>query len=183
MVAWVPPADPAPMRQRRDLVDARAALDADDLRHWRALFRAAGFSLEDCEDDEAEAPDEVDEVKEVSLDSIMAVRIAPTVQRVVFAEDVRPKVGPRPAIPVSVFELADKVIQVRIAAPSTVAATTFLRIVRGEGFTTCTHHPVAESPEWLEREVQRRARQVLPRPPKGARLRSKKLLALIGEEA
>lgn len=34
-----------------------------------------------------------------------------------------------------------------------------------------------------KREVQRRARQVLPRPPKGARTKSEKLRALLGTEA
>lgn len=34
-----------------------------------------------------------------------------------------------------------------------------------------------------EREVQRRARQVLPRPPKGARTKSEKLIALLGATA
>lgn len=186
VVAWVPPAEPAPMRRRRDLVDVRATQDADDLPHWRALFRAAGFSLDDCEDDEAEAPDDVDEVKEVSLDSIMAVRIAPTVQRVVFAEDVRPKAGPRPAIPVSVFDLAENPVEMRPGSPGRTFApckTTAQRIERLEGVIRCTSIVIQDTPEWLEREQQRRARQRPPRPPRGAKLRSKKLLALIGEQA
>lgn len=180
-VAWVAPADPAPMRRRRDLVDAAAALDVDDLPRWRALFKAAGFSLEDINDEEAEDPDDS---ARVDLDSIMAVRITPTVQRVVFAEDARCK-SALPAVPVSVFDLAEKPMELRGRQPitSTVPPQTAQRIERLEGITRCTSIVIQDTPEWMERERQRRARQRPPRPPRGAKTRSKKLSALIGEEA
>lgn len=49
------------------------------------------------------------------------------------------------------------------------------RIVADVGVIRCTTIRVEESEEWQEREAARRARQVLPRPPRSARTMSKKL--------
>lgn len=170
-VAWVPPAEPAPVRRRRDPA-AEKGNEGDDLTNWRALFAAAGFSLEDAGDDD-EAGDEA---------AAVFLAAAP-VQRVVFAEDVQRTRRARPAVPVSVFDLAAKPALVCIAAASTVPAARCRQVERGDGVIRCTTVAIQDTPEWAEKERQRRARQRPPRPVKAAKTRSKKLEQLIGEAA
>ena len=53
------------------------------------------------------------------------------------------------------------------------------RIERGEGFTRLRRIEARETEAHQEREIQRRARQVVPKPAASVRTRSEKLLALL----
>jgi hypothetical protein len=55
------------------------------------------------------------------------------------------------------------------------------RIEQLQGRTRCTVISEHETPEGKEREFQRRAKQVIPKPPKSARTISKRFAALVGE--
>lgn len=54
------------------------------------------------------------------------------------------------------------------------------RIEHLQGRTRCTVISEHETPEGKEREFQRRAKQVIPKPPKGARTMNKKFADLVG---
>lgn len=54
------------------------------------------------------------------------------------------------------------------------------RVIRRDGGLTRIMIDERDTPEWQEREYQRRARQVLPPPPMSARTKSEKLKKMIG---
>jgi hypothetical protein len=96
---------------------------------------------------------------------------------------------PRPRAPVaalvaSVFDLAlggAPRIQIRPRASSgQPEAAPLVRIIRDGDRTRCERLQPQETEEWQLREAARRARQVLPKPPKKARTISKKLAELVG---
>jgi len=57
------------------------------------------------------------------------------------------------------------------------------RIERSDGVIRCTVVLAQETPEWKIREAARRAKQVLPKPPRSAKTFSKKFAALVGVSA
>ncbi len=91
-----------------------------------------------------------------------------------------PAPKPRPVV-ASAFDLA--LVDLRIAVGRGQPDREIRRIVtREDGVTRHVAIREQDTPEWAERERQRRARQRPPRPPKGAKTRSKKLEQLIGED-
>jgi hypothetical protein len=71
----------------------------------------------------------------------------------------------------------------RVRLPAAAPLDQSLLSVRREGGSVVVSRlTVQETEEWKERERQRRARQVLPKPPAGAKTRSKKLLELVGND-
>lgn len=118
---------------------------ATDEWEWQSLFAAAGFAME-----EAQEPDELALVqRQVSVES------APRVSPILLSR-----------LPVSVFELAQKPVEVHYPPERAHVATTACRIVRSGNVTRCINVPIKETAEWLETERQRRARQKPPRPPR-----------------
>lgn len=89
---------------------------------------------------------------------------------------LRPAQGaPTPAcvgvVPASVFELGQRGLSMRWKADQAreevALVHRWVRIVtRGEGLVRCQAVPFTETAAGLEREQQRRARQILPRPPR-----------------
>lgn len=82
----------------------------------------------------------------------------------------------------SVFDLADTPLKLRSKAAMREHRH-HCRIDRTDGVTRCTSMQHQDTAEWKEREAARRARQVLPKPPKTARTISKGLQALVGVAA
>jgi hypothetical protein len=71
----------------------------------------------------------------------------------------------------------------RVRLPQAAPLDQSLLSVRREGGTVVVSRlTLQETEQWKERERQRRARQVLPKPPAGAKTRSKKLLELVGND-
>jgi hypothetical protein len=92
--------------------------------------------------------------------------------RVVTATEAKPLKVKAPA---SVFGLATNPVKFRFQPAGKPAIT---KVERKDGLVRCVRILEQETDEWKEREAARRARQVLPKPPKGAKTISKKLRAL-----
>lgn len=89
--------------------------------------------------------------------------------------------------PCSVFDLAEKSFKQRRAAAKNEEPTSSCyaaRVAVGEGVTRITGavYPMRWTQEQQDREIERRARQRPPRPTKGAKTRSRKLLELVGDD-
>lgn len=92
----------------------------------------------------------------------------PIIQRIVSAEDTD---LPEFLTITSVFDLSFAELKLR---PDTFTQGTphpWRRLIRGDGWTRCEQIEERDTPEFIEREYQRRARQILPRPPKTAMAR------------
>lgn len=94
---------------------------------------------------------------------------------------------PSTAAPCSVFELAEKSFKQRRAAAKNeepVSSCYAARVAVGEGVTRITGavYPMRWTQDQQEKEIERRARQRPPRPTKGAKTRSRKLLDLVGDD-
>jgi hypothetical protein len=116
---------------------------------------------------------------QLSLDLLAAMREASSkavndgfTHRVVVATDAKPL---KVSAPVSVFGLATHPVNLRLQTGGKQAIT---RVERKDGLVRCVRILEQDTDEWKEREAARRARQVLPKPPKGAKTISKKLRAL-----
>lgn len=81
-------------------------------------------------------------------------------------------------LPSSVFDLAHVDLKLRNKSKFSECRTLH-RIERLEGLTRCTVISEQETEEWKERELQRRARQIVPRAPKSAKTMSKRFAALV----
>lgn len=81
-------------------------------------------------------------------------------------------------LPSSVFDLAHVDLNLRNKSKFSECRTLH-RIERLEGLTRCTVISEQETEEWKERELQRRARQIVPRAPKSAKTMSKRFAALV----
>lgn len=96
----------------------------------------------------------------------------------------RRRMGPAPKprqMAVDVFSFA--ALGQRITVARGAQEREVRRIVtREDGVTRHVAVREQDTEEWAERERQRRARQRPPRPPKGAKTRSRKLQDLIGED-
>lgn len=88
--------------------------------------------------------------------------------------------------PASVFDLATLGLSLKVRLMQTpLEASEHRRAVREEGVTRCIGAAYPSNrwtPERQEQEIARRARQKPPRPPKGAKTRSRKLLELVGDD-
>nr|WP_279090046.1 hypothetical protein [Comamonas thiooxydans] len=75
--------------------------------------------------------------------------------------------------PASVFDLADR--EVTLSRPMSVAAASdkVMLVTRDSDGLRCRYIPFAESAEGMEKEFQRRARQIVPRPTRQKRLHLK----------
>jgi len=82
----------------------------------------------------------------------------------------------------SVFDLARFTLTMRGKA-TMQAHRQHRRIERSDGVTRCTVLLAQETPEYKIREAVRRAKQVLPKPPRSAKTFSKKFAALVGMSA
>lgn len=81
--------------------------------------------------------------------------------------------------PASVFDLA--VMQVRSVRLASEQRRRHSRVIEIEGGRRVRIMvDERETPEWQEREFQRRARQVVPRPPKAVETKGEKLKQMIG---
>lgn len=81
--------------------------------------------------------------------------------------------------PASVFELA--VVQMRPVRLASEQRRRHSRVIEKDGGRRLRIMvDECETPEWQEREYQRRARQVVPRPPKAAETKGEKLKQMIG---
>ncbi len=76
-------------------------------------------------------------------------------------------------VPASVFDLATR--EVTLSRPMSVAAASdkVMVVTRDSEGLRCRYIPFAESAEGLEKEFQRRARQIVPRPTRQKRLHLK----------
>ena len=92
------------------------------------------------------------------------------------AERARPaKLGPA-----SVFDLA--AVQMRPVRLESEQRRRYSRVIEKAGGRVRIMVDERETPEWQEREYQRRARQVVPRPVRAVRTKSEKLKQMIGGE-
>lgn len=100
----------------------------------------------------------------------------------VFVIKVQAAERSRPARPgpASVFDLA--VVQMRPVKLSSEQRRRHSRVIEKVGGRVRIMVDERETPEWQEREYQRRARQVVPRPPKAVETKGEKLKQLIGEK-
>ena len=83
----------------------------------------------------------------------------------------------------SVFDLASAPLRIQLQQadkPRKGDPVIRSRVIRREGGLTRIMIDERDTPEWQEREYQRRARQVLPPPPMSARTKSEKLKKMIG---
>lgn len=80
--------------------------------------------------------------------------------------------------PASVFDLA--VVQMRPVRLASEQRRRRSRVIEKAGGRVRIMVDERDTPEWQEREYQRRARQVAPRPPKAAETKGEKLKQMIG---
>ena len=83
----------------------------------------------------------------------------------------------------SVFDLASASLKIQLQQadkPRKSDPMIRSRVIRREGGLTRIMIDERDTPEWQEREYQRRARQVLPPPPMSARTKGEKLKKMIG---
>lgn len=83
----------------------------------------------------------------------------------------------------SVFDLAAAPLRIQLQQsdkPRNGDPVIRSRVIRRDGGLTRIMIDERDTPEWQEREYQRRARQVLPPPPMSARTKSEKLKKMIG---
>ena len=97
----------------------------------------------------------------------------PTMRRIVPAEQT--ELLPDANL-TSVFDLAHEPLKLRGTFTQRTRHPHY-RIERGDGVTRYRQVEEQDTEAYREREIQRRARQVLPRPPASFRTRSAKLLA------
>lgn len=85
----------------------------------------------------------------------------------------------------SVFDLAAAPLKIQLQQadkPRKGDPVIRSRVIRRDGGLTRIMIDERDTPEWQEREYQRRARQVLPPPPMSARTKSEKLKKMTGGE-
>ena len=83
----------------------------------------------------------------------------------------------------SVFDLAYAPVRISLQQPDKRRRDDPVirsKVIRREGGLTRIMIDERDTPEWQEREYQRRARQILPPPPMSARTKSEKLKKMIG---
>ena len=83
----------------------------------------------------------------------------------------------------SVFDLASAPVRISLQQPDKRRRDDPVirsKVIRRENGLTRIMIDERDTPEWQEREYQRRARQVLPPPPMSARTKSEKLKKMIG---
>lgn len=83
----------------------------------------------------------------------------------------------------SVFDLATAPVRISLQQPDKRRRDDPVirsKVIHREGGLTRIMIDERDTPEWQEREYQRRARQVLPPPPMSARTKSEKLKKMIG---
>ena len=83
----------------------------------------------------------------------------------------------------SVFDLASSPVRIQLQQPDKRRRDDPVirsKVIHREGGLTRIMIDERDTPEWQEREYQRRARQVLPPPPMSARTKSEKLKKMIG---
>lgn len=83
----------------------------------------------------------------------------------------------------SVFDLASAPVRISLQQPDKRRRDDPVirsKVIHREGGLTRVMIDERDTPEWQEREYQRRARQVLPPPPMSARTKSEKLKKMIG---
>ena len=83
----------------------------------------------------------------------------------------------------SVFDLASAPVRISLQQPDKRRRDDPVirsRVIRRENGLTRIMIDERDTPEWQEREYQRRARQILPPPPMSARTKSEKLKKMIG---
>lgn len=83
----------------------------------------------------------------------------------------------------SVFDLASAPVRVSLQQPDKRRRDDPVirsKVIRRENGLTRIMIDERDTPEWQEREYQRRARQILPPPPMSARTKSEKLKKMIG---
>ena len=83
----------------------------------------------------------------------------------------------------SVFDLASAPVRISLQQPDKRRRDDPVirsKVIHREGGLTRIMIDERDTPEWQEREYQRRARQVLPPPPMSARTKSEKLKKMIG---
>ena len=83
----------------------------------------------------------------------------------------------------SVFDLATAPVRISLQQPDKRRRDDPVirsKVIHREGGLTRIMIDERDTPEWQEREYQRRARQILPPPPMSARTKSEKLKQMIG---
>ena len=83
----------------------------------------------------------------------------------------------------SVFDLASAPVRISLQQPDKRRRDDPVirsKVIRRENGLTRIMIDERDTPEWQEREYQRRARQILPPPPMSARTKSEKLKKMIG---
>lgn len=83
----------------------------------------------------------------------------------------------------SVFDLASSPVRISLQQPDKRRRDDPVirsKVIHREGGLTRIMIDERDTPEWQEREYQRRARQILPPPPMSARTKSEKLKKMIG---
>ena len=83
----------------------------------------------------------------------------------------------------SVFDLASAPVRIQFQQPDKRRRDDPVirsKVIRRENGLTRIMIDERDTPEWQEREYQRRARQILPPPPMSARTKSEKLKKMIG---
>lgn len=83
----------------------------------------------------------------------------------------------------SVFDLASAPVRITLQQPDKRRRDDPVirsKVIRRENGLTRIMIDERDTPEWQEREYQRRARQILPPPPMSARTKSEKLKKMIG---
>ena len=83
----------------------------------------------------------------------------------------------------SVFDLATAPVRIQLQQPDKRRRDDPVirsKVIRRENGLTRIMIDERDTPEWQEREYQRRARQILPPPPMSARTKSEKLKKMIG---
>ena len=83
----------------------------------------------------------------------------------------------------SVFDLASAPVRISLQQPDKRRREDPVirsKVIHREGGLTRIMIDERDTPEWQEREYQRRARQILPPPPMSARTKSEKLKKMIG---
>ncbi|UUE92481.1 hypothetical protein [Comamonas thiooxydans] len=78
--------------------------------------------------------------------------------------------------PASVFDLADRAVTLSRPLSAATASDKVMVVTRDSAGLRCKYIPFAESAEGIEKEFQRRARQIVPRPTrqKGLHLKNSK---------
>lgn len=101
---------------------------------------------------------------------------APIIHRLISAKDAKPIAV---SAPISVFAMGlVQLAQVKMQPAGKAAIT---RVVRTDGVVKCIRIIEQETDEWKVREAARRAKQIVPKPPKSAKTFSKKFQDLIGK--